>query len=321
MKSFALTLTIISLFICGCGINGEHEFIEGSGTIEATNIILSSKTAGTVKKILIDEGSLAEKPDTILVIDHDLLDIQLKQALAGKELAEAQLQLATNGARKEDIAQAEEMLKQVTANFDLALADKNRMKALYDSQSITKKQWDDIYTRFIVAESKLNSAKENLNKIKHISRPEEIKQAQANFNRADASVQLIEKNIHDSYITAPENGHIVKLFIEPGESVMPGTSLLKLSDLSTVDLIIYVPEAKLGLVKLGQKAEIEIDTYEDKVFEGSVTYISPEAEFTPKNIQTKDERTKLVFAVKIEIPNPDFELKAGLPADGKIFIN
>jgi len=91
--------------------------------------------------------------------------------------------------------------------------------------------------------------------------------------------------------------------------------------LSVVDLVIYVPETKLGLLKIGQSAEVEIDAFEEKSFEGKVTYISPEAEFTPKNIQTKDERTKLVFAVKIEIPNPDFELKAGLPADGTILVN
>jgi HlyD family secretion protein len=321
MKQFALTLILATLFFSGCGNGNEGSVIEGSGTIEATNIILSSKTAGTIKHILADEGALVNKNDTIMIIDHELLDIQLKQAIAGRDLAEAQLKLANKGARSEDIAQAEEMFNQAEANYKLASDDKERMQSLYDSQSITKKQWEDIQTRFVVAQSQYNAAKENVKKIKNISRPEDKQQAKANYDRANAAVLLIEKNIRDSYITTPSKGIIVNKFFEAGESVMPGASLLKLSDLSSVDLVIYVPEAKLGMVKLGQKAEVKIDTFEDKAFEGSVTYISTEAEFTPKNIQTKDERTKLVFAVKISIPNPDFELKAGLPADGYIYVN
>ena len=98
------------------------------------------------------------------------------------------------------------------------------------------------------------------------------------------------------------------------------TSLFKVSDLSSVDLVVYVSEEDLGKVQLGQTANIKTDTYKDKTYEGKVIYISPEAEFTPKNIQTKDERTKLVFAVKIKIPNPNYELKAGMPGDAEILL-
>jgi len=97
------------------------------------------------------------------------------------------------------------------------------------------------------------------------------------------------------------------------------SNLCKISDLTNVELYIYVTELELGKVKLGQKAEVTVDAFKDKKFEGKVTFISPAAEFTPKNIQTKDERTKLVFAVKIEIPNPNYELKSGLPADARIY--
>jgi HlyD family secretion protein len=98
------------------------------------------------------------------------------------------------------------------------------------------------------------------------------------------------------------------------------SSLLKISDLLKVKLLIYVSEEELGKVKLGQKADVTTDSYNGKKYEGKVIYISPEAEFTPKNIQTKDERTKLVFAVKIEIPNPNFELKPGMPADAVVHL-
>ncbi|HET55123.1 MAG TPA: HlyD family efflux transporter periplasmic adaptor subunit, partial [Ignavibacteria bacterium] len=161
-------------------------------------------------------------------------------------------------------------------------------------------------------------AHENYNKVKKIFRQEEIDQARANLNKAIAGVDLLKKNIRDSYVISPINGFLVKTFVERGESVTPMSSLFKVSDLDIVELVIYVSTLELGYVKLGQRAEVTIDTYKDKIYEGKVTYISPEAEFTPKNIQTKDERTKLVFAVKITIPNEDYDLKPGMPADASI---
>jgi HlyD family secretion protein len=156
--------------------------------------------------------------------------------------------------------------------------------------------------------------------VKKIFRPEEIEQAKANLKKAKASADLLKKNIRDSYVISPLNGFVVKKFVEVGETVSPMSSLVKISNLSSVNLIIYVSEAELGKIKLGQKAEMTIDTFPGKKYEGKVTYISPEAEFTPKNIQTQDERTKLVFAVKIEIPNKNYDIKPGMPADAKIIL-
>ncbi|KAB2842980.1 MAG: HlyD family efflux transporter periplasmic adaptor subunit, partial [Melioribacteraceae bacterium] len=252
------------------------------------------------------------------IIDHESYELQLKQSEAARDFAKAQLDLLTNGARKEDIKLVEEQFNQAKSNFDLAQKDKERFQSLYDSQSITKKQFDDASARFDIAQSQLNSAKENLTKIKNIARPEEIRQAKSNFEKAEASVALIQKSIADCFVTAPFNGTIVKTFAEKGEMLSMLSNLFKISDLSKVELVIYVSEKDLGKIKLGQTAEVSIDTYKDKTYEGKVIYISPEAEFTPKNIQTKDERTKLVFAVKIEIPNPNFELKAGMPADAVV---
>jgi HlyD family secretion protein len=213
----------------------------------------------------------------------------------------------------------ESSLKQAQSNYDQAKNDLERLQKLYQTQTITKKQYDDAVTRFNLMNDQLSSAKENYHKIRNFTRPEELKQAEAKLNQSIASADLIKKNINDSYIVSPLNGIVVKKYFEVGESVSPMSSLVKISDLTNVELYIYVTEIELGKVKLGQKAEVSVDAFKDKKFEGKVTYISPEAEFTPKNIQTKDERTKLVFAVKIELPNPDFELKSGMPADAKIF--
>jgi HlyD family secretion protein len=316
-----MTLTLLSVtmlfLIIGC--NGDNKnIIEASGNIEATNIIVSSQVSGKVIQILKEEGDKIIKGDTVIIIDPETYKLKLDEAIAAKELAQAQFNLVKTGARKEDIIQAEESLRQAQVSFDQAEKDKQRMENLYTSKSITKKQFDDAVANYDIAMAKLNSAKENLQKVKNLSRPEEIKQSEANLNRAIANVNLYQKNLNDCYVTSPSSGFITKKFVELGETAGMMSSLFQVADLSSVELVIYVSETELGKVKLGQEAEITVDTYPDKSFEGKVIYISPQAEFTPKNIQTQEERTKLVFAVKIKIDNPDFELKDGMPADAVI---
>ncbi len=309
---------LIFLVLFACSDSHNRDYIEESGTIETTNIILSSQLNGKVKTILAKEGDFIKTGDTLLIIDYDLLAIKLKQAIAGKNAAEAKLNLVLKGARKEDIKLANEKLKQAKANFELIKKDFERISNLYSKQAITKKQFDEIKTRFEIVKSQYKSARTNFTKIKNISRPEEIAQVRANFENSAANVDLIKKQISDSHIISPVDGFVVDRFVELGESVNYGSSIFKISDLTVVKIVVYVNEENLGKIKLGQSAEISIDSFEDKVYEGKIIYISPEAEFTPKNIQTKDERTKLVFAVKIELKNPDFELKAGMQADAKI---
>lgn len=321
MKVLRLLLTLFaSIILYSCSNTDNNTFIEGTGTIESTNVIVSSKNAGEIKSILFNEGEQVNAGDTILIIDHEALEYQLEQALAGEQIAQAQLDLMLKGARSEDIKQAEEMMKQREVNFNTAKNDFERFKQLWESKSISQKQFEDMAARYEVAMAQYNSAKENYQKVKKIFRPEEIEQAKGNLKRAKASVDLLRKNIRDSYVTSPLSGFIVKKFVEVGETVTPMSSLFKVSNLTTVELIIYVSEVELGKIKLGQKAEVTIDTYPDRKYEGKVIYISPEAEFTPKNVQTKDERTKLVFAVKIQVDNKDFDLKAGMPADAKVFL-
>jgi HlyD family secretion protein len=320
MKIFCLILlSVISLLITGCSNSNNKNSIEATGTIETVNVVLSSKTSGEIKELRINEGEKVKLGDTVMIIDTETLQLQLKQQESGAQMSRAQLDLLRNGARKEDISLAESSLNQAQVNFKQAKSDLERLQKLYQTQTITKKQYDDAASHFDLMNDQLSSAKENFIKIKNYARPEEIKQAEAKLNQSRASADLIKKNINDSYIVSPLNGIVVKKYFEVGETVSPMSSLVKISDLTNIELYIYVTELELGKIKLGQKAEVSVDAFKDKKFEGKVTYISPEAEFTPKNIQTKDERTKLVFAVKIELPNPDFELKSGMPADAKIF--
>lgn len=315
---FVVSTTLVILFIDCNGKNEER--IEASGNIEATNIIVSSQVSGKVFQILKDEGEKVNKGDTVIIIDPEFYELKLAEVMAAKDYAEAQFSLLKKGARDEDINQAEENLRQAETTFNLAEKDMLRMENLYQSKSITKKQYDDGLANFDVSMAKLSAAKENFHKVKNLSRPEELKQAEANLNRQIALTDLARKSLNDCYVSSPSSGFITKKFIESGETTGMMSSLFQVADLSSVELVIYVSETELGKVKLGQKAEIKIDTYPDKTFEGKVIYISPEAEFTPKNIQTQEERTKLVFAVKIKIDNPEFELKDGMPADAVIIL-
>ncbi|MCL6493164.1 MAG: efflux RND transporter periplasmic adaptor subunit [Ignavibacterium sp.] len=318
--STLIQLIIFSFIVFGCNSKNEKQAIEATGNIETINVTVSSKVNGEVISILKDEGDKVKSGDTVMIIDPTIYQIKLREAEAALLSAEAQLELVKVGARKEDIQQAEQMLKQAEVNLQSAENDKIRFENLYQSKSISKKQYEDAISRYEIALAQFNSAKENLRKIQNISRPEELKQVKANYERIKANADLIKKNLSDCYVTSPIDGIIVKKFVEKGETVNNLSSLFKVSNLYQVEILVFVNEKDLGKVKLGQLVEVTVDAFPNKIFEGKVAYISPEAEFTPKNIQTKEERTKLVFAVKVKINNPDLELKAGIPADAKIIL-
>jgi HlyD family secretion protein len=315
-KLFLLPLAAVLLYACSG--NGKDILVEESGTIESTNVVLSAQSAGKITQLFFDEGARVKKGDTLLIIDHELLSLQLNQAIAGRDIAKAQLDLLIKGARAEDLQQAKEAFNQAEANLKLAETDKTRFETLYSSNAVTRKQLDDVLLRFEVVKSQYAAVQENLKKLEHLARPEEIAQAKANLAKSEAGIELLKKNIRDCFIISPINGVIVKRFVEAGETVSMMSSLLKVSDLSRVEVVIYVSEKVLPEIKLNQTASIVTDGQPDKTYEGKVIFISPEAEFTPKNIQTKEERTKQVFAVKLEIDNKSEDLKTGLPADVKI---
>ncbi|MBM3211918.1 HlyD family efflux transporter periplasmic adaptor subunit, partial [Candidatus Poribacteria bacterium] len=147
-----------------------------------------------------------------------------------------------------------------------------------------------------------------------------VKQAEILIQSARDMVELLKSQIRDAKIVAPIDGVITNKVVEVGELAIPGTIIVTISRLDMVYLTIFIPETKLGMVNLGKEAQITVDSFPNRVFKGKVTYISSKAEYTPKNIQTKDERIKLVYGVKIAIENPDKSLKQGMPADAVLKI-
>ncbi|MCX6121685.1 MAG: efflux RND transporter periplasmic adaptor subunit [Ignavibacteriales bacterium] len=287
-------------FLLGCSSH-DGETISATGTIEATEVTLSAQAGGQVKRIIADEGDVVRSGDTLLIIDNTDWVYQLEQARGGYEMAEAQFRLAIKGAREEDVIQSE-------ANYKNAETDLKRMEELYRAKSVSEKQLDDARTRFTVSQQMWE-------KMKNGSRQEEIDAARARRDQTKAQMASLQKKVNDCVVTAQVGGTVTKRFVEQGELASTGMALYRVSDLSTMDITIYVSESNLPKVKLNQKAIVNIDAFQNKDYEGKVTFISSTAEFTPKNIQTKEERTKLVFSVKVKVPNPDGTLKAGIPAD------
>jgi len=312
----AATAAVILLLSC----RGQKEGgpISASGTIEAVEVSVAAKTSGQVEKVLVEEGSRVQVGDVLAVIDSDSLAIQLRQAEAGVELARSQLDLLFKGARIEDVRQTEEAAKQAEANLFVASEDLKRVRTLFEKESATAKMKQDAEARYQVALAQHEAAQQALLKVRKLSRPEEVRAAQARLAQAEAGRDLLEKTISDATIVSPVSGMVTHKAVEPGEFVGPGVPLLTIADLDEVRLNIYVTEVELGRVRLGQRAEIRIDSHPDRSLRGTVIFISPEAEFTPKNVQTKEERVKLVYRVKVEIPNPESILKPGMPADALI---
>ena len=311
-------LAAAALAFAACSGPKRARGITGSGTIEAREVSVASRVGGQILEIRAEEGSRVRKGDVLILVDHEALDIQLRQAEAGVALADAQLALLKKGSRVEDVRQGEEALRQAGANLKVAADDAGRMRELASRGSVTTKQKEDAEARLIVAQAQETSAKEAVSKLRRLARPEEINAAEARLAQAVAASDLLRKTISDGTVVSPVDGIVTRRPVEAGELVSPGTTVLTVSELDQVHVMLFVTEKELGRVRLGGEADVTIDAAPGRVFKGRVTYISPEAEFTPKNIQTKEDRVKLVFGVKVEIPNPDGALKPGLPADAVI---
>lgn len=311
-------LAALVLALGACGRGRPSEGIPASGTIETREVDIAPKVAGQLVELRVEEGDRVGPGDVLAVVDHSGLDIQLSRAAAGVALAEAQLALLRKGARSEDIRQAEDHLEQAEANYRVAAQDAERMSALAATGSATVKQREDAEARLTVAAAQRSQAREALNKVRRLSRPEEIQAAEARLAEARAAADLLRHAISDCTVVAPVGGFVSHKAVEAGEVVTQGATLLTVSRLESVYVMLYVTEVELGRIRLGDPVDVRIDAFPGRDFPGKVTFISQEAEFTPKNIQTKEERVKLVFGVKVEIPNPEGLLKPGLPADAVI---
>lgn len=235
--------------------------------------------------------------------------------------AEAALAELETGSRPEEIAQAEAVVRRTQADVAHARADLRRLKKLYEQENVSVQDYDAATTAVAVTEAKLREAQEQMRLVQKGPRVEKIERSRAQLQQAKEALALAETRLGYATLASPLTGVVLSHNIEPGEFVAAGTPIVTIGDLEHVWLRAYIDETDLGRVKVGQAARVTIDTYSDKVYEGRVSFIASQAEFTPKSVQTKKERVKLVYRIKVTIGNTHMDLKAGMPADAHILVS
>lgn len=295
--------------------------MESTGSIEATQIDIRSEVGGRILKLHFDEGDRIKPEDVLAEIDHEKLDYELKNAQARVKELGARLLLLQRGFRDAEVRKAKEALLEAEVQLQDARREYKRIQKLFDGGVASDHEKDRAETAFKAALKQYERAKQDYEIFHEGFRSEEITAAQAAKESAEAYVALAERRIRDATIVSPAKGIVSERYVEQGEIISPGSLLFSIIDLQDIWIMAYVSEKNLGKVRLGQNGYVFIDSFPEKKFPGKVTHISPEAEFTPKNIQTKEERVKLVYGVKVQVQNDEELLKPGMPADVIIEMN
>lgn len=291
-----------------------------SGNVEITETNVGFKIPGRIVDVPLDEGAFVKKGDVLAKLDGAELSLLVTQNRALLQEALERLSDLKAGPRIQEIEQANANVVAQEAELKRVKKDYERADVLYKNGAISKSQFDATKSAYEVRTATHKSAVEALSLAREGARKGDIKMGEHRVEQARAALAVSETKLKDSVIYAPIAGVILKKNIEIGETVSQGLPIFTIGDLRSPWIKVYVKEDKIGLIKLGQKAQISVDSYKDKTYEGNVSYISSEAEFTPKTVQTPEERVKLVFGVKIKIKNENDELKPGMPADVKLML-
>lgn len=302
------------LFLATAGCDFRPPPPDGSGTIDCTQVQVAPLVAGRILSLPTQEGDVVKRGDIIARLDSADYELKRNEARAALQLADAQLALMQAGSRTEDIQKARAQVAEAQAVAKASRADLERVQSVYDKNSATARQRDDAQALADRTAAALAAAEQGLEKLVHGNRQEDISIAQAQVDLAKAKLAQAEKAVADCTVMAPMAGVVTTRSHEDGEFVGIGAALVTLSRLDEVWLSAYIPENRVAGVKLGQKAQVAVDGVVQR-FDGTVTFIASEAEFTPRNVQTPDERAKLVYRVKITLPNPKNVFKPGMPAD------
>jgi HlyD family secretion protein len=311
-----------------------------SGRIEGDEIVIAPKIAGRVVKVLKDRGDQVVTGELLVRLSSDQIQAQLDRTRDQERYWRDRVQQAeidldyTTRQVPTDIAAAEARVASAQARIQEAEAilsrnhrDFQRYQSLLQRQVVPQQKLDDATANFRAADAnkaaltrELDQAQAQLRKTQLLPRTVALKRAelhsvQASLAAAQAAVREAQANLDDTVIYAPANGVILTRQIEPGEVVNPGTPLFTLVDLNQLYLKVFINEPDIGKIRLGQEARIFVDAFPDKPFPAKVSRVSPRAEFTPKYVETREERVKLVFAVELRADNTQGFLKPGMPGE------
>ncbi len=309
------------------------------------SIAVAKSSAATIESQLPQLNTKIESSEVSRQKQLDVAQAQINEASLRWESIK-------KGSRSEEIARAASALSQAKTNLSHNKKEYERGVALYKEGAMPGQQKDQLFTAYRASQDSVRQAEETLKLLQKGPRTEDIQaagskiaQAKANYElirsqslqtkqledqkiilnsqlkQAQESVKQLEIQKRNSYLYSPVNGTVITKNRETGETVNPGTSVVTVADLSNIYMKAFVNEAYLGKIRIGQEIDVTTDSFPGKIYKGKIYYIANEAEFTPKNLTTKEDRVKLVYRIKVKLDNPDYELKPGMIADGEIKAN
>jgi len=326
-----LLVLAVPAFLVACAPAPPSDRLRVSGNIEATEVHTAAEVSGRIVELRVDEGDRIEAGAVIARLDTEDTMLQIARTRADRATAVAQLRLLEAGSRAEDIRQARAQVdataadaEAVDAEVTAAQLDLDRFQALLTANAGSVKQRDDAQARVDTAKARqragqdrVRSAREALARLEAGTRPEEIQTARARVAAADAQIAVLEKSERDAAVISPIAGIVTQKLVDAGEIVARGTPLVVITDLDHAWANLFVPEPMVPRVTIGQAATVLTDAGGPGL-EGKVTFVSPRAEFTPRNVQTAEERSKLVYRIKVTVDNSAGVLKLGMPVDAEL---
>jgi HlyD family secretion protein len=330
--------------------------LQGSGTVEARNIRVGSKVGGRIDKILVREGDTVDAGQLLITFDDKELQASLQQSRAAaekaargfrpEEIAEARAAAAQakaeydqrkNGYRQEDIDAAKADFDRATADEERTHLDYQRYDALAAKDLVSKQQRDTAEANWKMALAQKQNAQHKLDELRKGYRPEEIAAAEARYRQTQATLEKFERGnrredvaaakaafaydearFRERQVLAPAPATVEVLDVRPGDLIPPNTPIATLLERDQIYVRIYIPETEIGHVHIDQKAEIRVDSFPNQVFNGVVEQINQQAEFLPRNVQTREERVHQVFGIKVRIDDSSHRVLAGMAADVKL---
>jgi HlyD family secretion protein len=301
-----------------------------SGYVEATEVRVSPEVGGRIVELKVAEGDRVDVGTVVARIDTADTELALRRTDADRDQAVAQLRLLEAGARPEEVRQAQAQVdsaeadaRAAAAELQSAEADLQRFDALLAVNAGSRKQRDDAKTRRDVAVARLaasrdrtRGAAEALARVKSGARREELAAARARIAAVDAQMATLRKSVADAVLTSPVAGIVTSKLVDAGEIVAPRTPVVVVTDLDHAWANVYVDEPMVPRLKIGQKLALLTDA--GQRLDGTITFISPKAEFTPRNVQTAEERSRLVYRIKVTADNAAGILKTGMPIEAEL---
>ena len=313
-----IVITVVAVRLTRARNGLDTGAIRLSGNIEITSAQVSFKLPGRVIQRLVSEGESVTNGQIVAMLDQAELEQELAMRRAELQSAEAALTELETGTRPEEIEQAAAALEVARAENQRVAGDFARQHELFQQKVTSPREFEAAEAASHMASAKVREAEARLALLKKGPREETILAARARREQARQAVALAETRLGYATLTSPLTGIVLAEGIENGEYVVPGTPVVTVGDLDQVWLRAYINETDLGRVTIDQPVTVTTDTYPGKTYEGRLSFIASQAEFTPKNVQTAKERVKLVYRVKVDIANPNQELKPGMPADADI---